>query len=216
MGGYYYANNQVLDEFGRPVNRVGQTALANIGTANTITDNGIGNLWGLTGDNFKTNVTLNDTYRNNLNNWYGMNNLGTDQQQFMSNWMASGGDKLAMQGTRQQLNDRWNAGLNAWQQQQANQGVLGTGMSGFQLGQLALQGVGTLWGMYQGNKQMKLAQQQFQEQKALNHANFRNQAKAMNAQYRDQASGRGYVGMSSAAKQALGVDYRNRRVEEDY
>lgn len=89
-------------------------------------------------------------------------------------------------------------------------------MSGLQLGQLALQGVGTLWGMYQGNKQMKMAQQQFQEQKALNHANFRNQAKTLNAQYRDQMSGRGYVGMSSSAKQALGDEFRRRKVEEDY
>lgn len=216
MAGYYVSGNQLLDEFGRPVNKVGQTALGNIGTANTVTDNGLSNLWGLTGDNFKTNVTLNDTYRNNLNNWYGMDNLSADQQQFMSNWMASGGDKLALQGTRQQLNDRWNAGLNAWQQQQANQGVLGTGLSGFQLGQLALQGVGTAWGIYQGDKQMKLAQQQFQEQKALNHANFRNQAKTLNAQYRDQMSGRGYVGMSSSAKQALGDEFRRRKVEEDY
>jgi len=38
----------------------------------------------------------------------------------------------------------------------------------------------------------------------------------LNAQYRDQMSGRGYVGMSSSAKQALGDEFRRRKVEEDY
>lgn len=80
-------------------------------------------------------------------------------------------------------------------------------------------GLGTamgIWGAYQQHKGLKLAQQNFEEQKALNHANFKMQAKSYNNSLRNQQSGRGYVGMSGSAKRQLGREYDARRAEETY
>lgn len=74
----------------------------------------------------------------------------------------------------------------------------------------------SLYGMYQANKQMKLAQQNFDEQKRLNHANYRMQAKSYNNSLRNQQSGRSYIGMSGSAKAALGKEYNTRKADEDY
>lgn len=81
---------------------------------------------------------------------------------------------------------------------------------------LGINAITGLYGIYNANKQLKLAKQAFAEQTALNRANFKNQAKTLNSQYRDQMSGRGHVGMSSAGRTALGREYTKRKVEETY
>lgn len=88
--------------------------------------------------------------------------------------------------------------------------------TGFQWGQLALAGLNSIWSIYSGNKQLKMAERQLNEMTALNRANFKNTAKAYNANLRDRASGRGTAVMGSKSKQALGRYYDNRKVEETY
>lgn len=73
-----------------------------------------------------------------------------------------------------------------------------------------------LWGAYQQHKQTKLAQQAFEEQKALQRANYKMQAKSFNNSLRNQQSGRGFVGMSGSAKRTLGREYNARKAEETY
>lgn len=73
-----------------------------------------------------------------------------------------------------------------------------------------------LWGAYQQHKQTKLAQQAFEEQKALQRANYKMQAKSFNNSLRNQQSGRGFVGMSGSAKRTLGREYDARKAEETY
>lgn len=80
-------------------------------------------------------------------------------------------------------------------------------------------GLGTatsLYGMYNANKSMKLAQQNFNEQRALNHANYEMQAKAYNNNLRNQQSGRSFNGMSGSVKRTLGREYESRRAREQY
>lgn len=89
----------------------------------------------------------------------------------------------------------------------------GTGLQW--LGGAAQLGMG-LWGAYQQNKQLKLAQQAFEEQKALQRANFKMQAKSYNNSLRNQQSGRGYVGMSGSAVRTLGQEYDRRKADETY
>ena len=66
------------------------------------------------------------------------------------------------------------------------------------------------------HKQTKLAQQAFEEQKALQRANYKMQAKSFNNSLRNQQSGRGFVGMSGSAKRTLGREYDARKAEETY
>lgn len=73
-----------------------------------------------------------------------------------------------------------------------------------------------LWGAYQQHQQTKLAQQAFEEQKALQRANYKMQAKSYNNSLRNQQSGRGFVGMSGSAKRTLGREYASRKAEETY
>lgn len=98
----------------------------------------------------------------------------------------------------------------------ANGNTTFAGGTGLQwLGGAAQLGMG-LWGAYQQNKQLKLAQQAFEEQRALQRANFKMQAKSYNNSLRNQQSGRGYVGMSGSAVRTLGRDYDSRKADETY
>ena len=74
----------------------------------------------------------------------------------------------------------------------------------------------SLYGLYQGNKQLKLARDNFEEQKALSRANYQNQAKAFNNSLRNQQSGRSFSGMSGSAKRTLGREYDERKANEKY
>lgn len=76
--------------------------------------------------------------------------------------------------------------------------------------------ISSLANIYLGFKQQKLAKQNQREALALQRANYRNQAKAMNSQYRDQMSGRGTSVMSRGARESLGREYANRKVNESY
>lgn len=80
-------------------------------------------------------------------------------------------------------------------------------------------GLGTaqaLYGMYQGNKQMKLARENFEEQKALSRANYAMQAKSYNNSLANQQSGRTFTGMSGSARRALAEDYQRKKAIESY
>lgn len=90
------------------------------------------------------------------------------------------------------------------------------GATPFQWGMGALGAASTLYGMWQGNKQLKLAKANFEEQKALQRANYENQAKAYNNSLRNQQSGRSFSGMSGSAKRTLGREYDARKVRESY
>lgn len=90
------------------------------------------------------------------------------------------------------------------------------GATGFQWASAGLGAMNALYGMYMGNKQMKLAKENFEEQKRLSHANYQMQAKAYNNNLRNQQSGRSFSGMSGAAQRTLGSEYRTRRAKDDY
>lgn len=94
---------------------------------------------------------------------------------------------------------------NAWTPQNTL-GMVQTGMGA----------ISSLANIYLGFKQQKLAKQNQREALALQRANYRNQAKAMNSQYRDQMSGRGTSVMSRGARESLGREYANRKVNESY
>lgn len=94
--------------------------------------------------------------------------------------------------------------------------TLYNGANAFQWGMAGLSALQSLYGMYQGHKQMKLAKQAFEEQKKLSHANYQMQAKAYNNNLRNQQSGRSFGGMSGAAKRTLGSEYNTRRAKDDY
>ena len=82
--------------------------------------------------------------------------------------------------------------------------------------QTGMGAISSLANIYLGFKQQKLAKQNQREALALQRANYRNQAKAMNSQYRDQMSGRGTSVMSRGARESLGREYANRKVNESY
>lgn len=89
----------------------------------------------------------------------------------------------------------------------------GTGLQWLGAG---LQGLTGLYGLYNGHQALKLARQNFAEQKALNHANYKMQAQSYNNSLRNQQSGRGYIGMSGSAMRTLGKEYKDKRAEETY
>lgn len=90
------------------------------------------------------------------------------------------------------------------------------GATGFQWASAGLGAANALYGMYMGNKQMKLAKENFEEQKRLSHANYQMQAKAYNNNLRNQQSGRSFSGMSGSAQRTLGSEYKTRRAKDDY
>lgn len=100
--------------------------------------------------------------------------------------------------------------------QDQNGNILRGGATGFQWAGAGLGALNSLYGMYQGNKQLKLAKDNFEEQKALSRANYTNTARAYNNNLRNQQSGRGYGGMSGAAKRTLGEEYERRKAAETY
>lgn len=90
------------------------------------------------------------------------------------------------------------------------------GATGAQWAGLGLQTAFGAFNAYQSYKAQKLAREQWEDQKRLNHANYQNQAKSFNNSMRNQMSGRGYIGMTSQAKQTLGKEYNTRKAKEDY
>lgn len=90
------------------------------------------------------------------------------------------------------------------------------GATAFQWAGAGLNAAMGLYGMYQGHKQMKLAKENFEEQKALSRANYAMQAKAYNNNLRNQQSGRSFGGMSGSAQRVLGSEYQRRKANETY
>lgn len=90
------------------------------------------------------------------------------------------------------------------------------GATGFQWAGAGINTALGLFNAYQSYQASKLAKAQFEDQRALNHANYRMNAKAFNNNLRNQQSGRGYIGMSGSAKRALGEEYNKRKAQEDY
>lgn len=90
------------------------------------------------------------------------------------------------------------------------------GATGFQWAGAGINTALGLFNAYQSYQASKLAKAQFEDQRALNHANYRMNAKAFNNNLRNQQSGRGYIGMSSSAKRALGAEYNTRKAQDDY
>lgn len=167
-------------------------------------------------------ISGNQTLQNNLNRYTGFNSLSDAGQQRALQALGMQGENFLKTATPDQLksivNTAGGIGNNStfgWSTDQFGNSTFagGTGLQWAGFG--ANLGLG-LWGAYQQHKQTKLAQQAFEEQKALQRANFRMQAKSYNNSLRNQQSGRGYVGMSGSAKRTLGRDYDARRAEETY
>lgn len=108
--------------------------------------------------------------------------------------------------------------LNALASNMQNQALADqqSGMSAFDWGKLGLGALQMGIGYRMGQKQLNMAKDQFNEQRALNRSNFRNQARQINSSYRDQMSGRGFVGMSNSSRRALGRTYNRRKLDEEY
>lgn len=82
-------------------------------------------------------------------------------------------------------------------------GALGTGMNGFQLGNLALSGLGTIGGLIGSLGSLSLAKKQFNMQKSFGETNLNNQIKAYNTSLDDKARSRAVVeGQSDAERDA--------------
>ena len=126
------------------------------------------------------------------------------------------GDMSARSQVQAAMNGNGTNGSSSWFGKDQNGNTTFMGGTGLQwLGGAVQLGMG-LWGAYQQNKQLKLAQQAFEEQKALQRANFKMQAKSYNNSLRNQQSGRGYVGMSGSAVRTLGQEYDRRKADETY
>lgn len=82
-------------------------------------------------------------------------------------------------------------------------GALGTGMNGFQLGNLALSGIGTIGGLIGSLGSLSLAKKQFNLQKSFGETNLNNQITAYNTALDDKARSRAVVeGQSDAERDA--------------
>lgn len=200
-------------------------------------DNGLGNFWGAFGDNYQNNFNseaLSTALGNNglkvgndFNDASWMNFL---QQQNQLSLNDKGNAVLGSAFRNQQAYDalklqyqnglkngtisaNGSTTLNGTDQFGNKTFAGGTGLQWAGFG--ANLGLG-LWGAYQQHKQTKLAQQAFEEQKALQQANYKMQAKSFNNSLRNQQSGRGFVGMSGSAKRTLGREYDARKAEETY
>ena len=167
-------------------------------------------------------IANNAQYAGNLNKHLNFNNLDYGSQQAILGGFQDMGQEWLKTATPEMLQAKASEVLG-----QQNSGIFseGTdrygnttygGATALQWGQMGLGALTGLYGMYQGNKQLKLSQQNFEEQKALNRANYKNQARAFNNTLRNQQSGRGYIGMSGAAKRSLGQEYNARKAEETY
>lgn len=200
-------------------------------------DNGLSNLYGLFGDNYANKfdtASLATAFKNNginvgndLNDSAFLNHIqNTNQLSLDANGHAVLGDMFKDQKSydvakQTYLNGIKDGSINAngsasWFGKDQNGNTTFMGGTGLQwLGGAAQLGMG-LWGAYQQNKQLKLAQQAFEEQKALQRANFKMQAKSYNNSLRNQQSGRGYVGMSGSAVRTLGQEYDRRKADETY
>ena len=204
-------------------------------------NNGFGNLYGLLGDNYTNNFDVNALSTALKNNGINVGNDLSDPM-LMNYFQSTGNLSLnennqGVLGTAfkdQKSYDLFNQEYLAKRQAgilnddgSINTSLFGKGIdkngnttwgggTGLQwLGFGAQMGMG-LWGAYQQHKQLKLAQQAFEEQKALQRANFKMQAKSYNNSLRNQQSGRGYVGMSADAVRTLGQEYNNRKADETY
>lgn len=200
-------------------------------------DNGLGNFWGAFGDNYQNNFNggaLSTALGNNglkvgndFNDAGWMNFL---QQQNQLSLNDKGNAVLGSAFQNQQAYDalklQYQNGLkNGTISANGSTTLNGTDQFGNRtfMGGTGLQWAGFganlglgLWGAYQQHKQTKLAQQAFEEQKALQRANYKMQAKSFNNSLRNQQSGRGFVGMSGSAKRTLGREYDARKAEETY
>lgn len=172
------------------------------------------------------NMVLNNEWQNTLGKSELFNSLNPADQQGLSNYLAQSGIdplKASMNDinnvTKQYMARQGNAGSNNGlglfgTDQNGNKTFMGgTGLNWAGFGLQA--GLG-LYGAYQQNKQLGLAKQAFEEQRALQRANYKMQAKSYNNSLRNQQSGRGYVGMSGASKRTLGQEYNSRKAEETY
>lgn len=90
------------------------------------------------------------------------------------------------------------------------------GLSGLQWAGAGLNLATGLAGMYESHKGRKLAEKNFEEQKALNHANYKASARSFNNTLANQQSGRGYIGMGKTTMRQLANEYQRKRLEEDY
>lgn len=192
----------------------------------------------LFGDTASINLDIsgNNTLLSNLGKTDIWSKLSPEQQQYVANNFIGGQSGNYLQTVSQnQLNTDLNNfasrsfGADLKGNGASNSGGLfgGTGTDQFGnrtfMGGTGLQWAGFganlglgLWGAYQQHKQTKLAQQAFEEQKALQRANYKMQAKSFNNSLRNQQSGRGFVGMSGSAKRTLGREYDARKAEETY
>lgn len=150
-----------------------------------------------------------ETFQNAYSQYQAGLNNGTINAQGLSNNSLAGyqpiGDKGAMINTQ---NSNW--GINADGQKTF------LGGTGYQWAGVGLNTAFGLFNAYQSYQSQKLAREQFEDQKRLNHANYRMQASAFNNNLRNQQSGRGYIGMSGTAKRTLGAEYQTRKAENDY
>ena len=166
-------------------------------------------------------ISGNQTLQNNLSKYTGFNTFSDAAQQRALQALGMQGENFLKTATPEQLrsvvNGAGGLGNNSfgWGTDQFGNSTFagGTGLQWAGFG--ANLGLG-LWGAYQQHKQTKLAQQAFEEQKALQRANFKMQAKSYNNSLRNQQSGRGFVGMSGSAKRTLGREYDSRKAEETY
>lgn len=182
----------------------------------TVTNN---NSW--FGPSTTIDISGNQTLQNNLGKYTGFNSLSDAGQQRALQALGMQGENFLKTATPEQLrsvvNGAGGLGNNSfgWGTDQFGNSTFagGTGLQWAGFG--ANLGLG-LWSAYQQHKQTKLAQQAFEEQKALQRANFKMQAKSYNNSLRNQQSGRGFVGMSGSAKRTLGREYDARKAEETY
>ena len=167
-------------------------------------------------------ISGNQLLQNNLGKYTGFNTFSDDAQQRALQALGMQGENFLKTATPDQLkavvNNAGGFGNNSafgfGTDQYGNKTFAGgTGLQWAGFG--ANLGLG-LWGAYQQHKQTKLAQQAFEEQKALQRANYKMQAKSFNNSLRNQQSGRGFVGMSGSAKRTLGREYDARKAEETY
>lgn len=158
-------------------------------------------------------IPLNNIYTQGPNGQFALNAWDTNTQKFMQ---AQGLDYLsALELADKHKADLTNAfGGNPVKDQYGNS--LFHGATGFEWAKAGLGAAMGLYGIYQGNKQLKLAKDNFEEQKALSRANYAMQAKAYNNNLRNQQSGRSFGGMSGSAKRMLGEEYERRRANGSY
>ena len=219
---------------GNSIMNMGQTYNVNdVGSWNTVNNelnslNKLGNWMGITNTpeqqwqfNFNDQLSssfnkhtdfakLSDAQKLQFQNWFGENYSGdvtknmspAQLQEALSKWQSSD-------------TSMGNNSMFGWGKDQYGNTTLG-GATGFQWAGAGLGAMQALYGMYQGNKQMKMAKEAFDEQKRLSHANYQMQAKAYNNNLRNQQSGRSFSGMSGSAMRTLGSEYRTRRAKDDY